>query len=195
MRLAAKWQGPSDFYSLPSASRPRMAARSCATSAKGTPVFISITLLPVNAEPVIVDRKTGTPRTIYVRHAAVCVTGGIQPGILLRALGPEHRESGLAAQGRQCRSAFSDHAARERGCPRTLSLSRGRRSGATRIRWNSDAQRPFADTAKTSLAVDWRSPSRTSSASFAGATSRAIARWTRPATPRSCSESRTNDAA
>jgi hypothetical protein len=38
------------------------------------------------------------PRTIHVPQAAVCVTGGIQPGILQRALGIEHRESGLAAR-------------------------------------------------------------------------------------------------
>jgi hypothetical protein len=51
-----------------------------------------------NAENIIVDRKTGTQKTIFVPHAAVCVTGGIQPGILQRALSPEHRESGLAAR-------------------------------------------------------------------------------------------------
>jgi len=51
-----------------------------------------------NAESIIVDRKTGIPRTIYVPQAAVCVSGGIQPGILNRALGDEHRESGLAAR-------------------------------------------------------------------------------------------------
>jgi hypothetical protein len=51
-----------------------------------------------NAESIIVDRKTGIPRTIHVPQAAVCVTGGIQPGILHRALGAEHRESGLAAR-------------------------------------------------------------------------------------------------
>jgi hypothetical protein len=51
-----------------------------------------------NAESLIVDRKTGMPRTIHVPQAAVCVTGGIQPGILQRALGTEHRESGLAAR-------------------------------------------------------------------------------------------------
>src|SRR5207237_4812668 len=47
---------------------------------------------------IIVDRKTGIPRTIYVPQAAVCVSGGIQPAILQRALGIEHRESGLAAR-------------------------------------------------------------------------------------------------
>ncbi len=51
-----------------------------------------------NAESIIVDRKTGIPRTIYVPQAAVCVSGGIQPAILQRALGLEHRESGLAAR-------------------------------------------------------------------------------------------------
>jgi hypothetical protein len=51
-----------------------------------------------NAESIIVDRKTGIPRTIHVPLAAVCVSGGIQPAILQRALGLEHRESGLAAR-------------------------------------------------------------------------------------------------
>jgi hypothetical protein len=51
-----------------------------------------------NAESIIVDRKTGIPRTIHVPQAAVCVSGGIQPDILRRALGIEHRESGLAAR-------------------------------------------------------------------------------------------------
>ena len=48
--------------------------------------------------PFIVDRKTGNPRTIFVPQAAVSVCGGIQPAILHRALGIEHRESGLAAR-------------------------------------------------------------------------------------------------
>jgi hypothetical protein len=51
-----------------------------------------------NAEAIVVDRKTGAPRTIYVPQAAICVTGGIQPAILQRAMGEEHRESGLAAR-------------------------------------------------------------------------------------------------
>ncbi len=51
-----------------------------------------------NAESIIVDRKTGIPRTIHVPQAAVCVSGGIQPAILQRALSLEHRESGLAAR-------------------------------------------------------------------------------------------------
>jgi hypothetical protein len=48
-----------------------------------------------NGESIIVDRKTGIPRTIYVPQASVSVCGGIQPAILHRALGIEHRESGL----------------------------------------------------------------------------------------------------
>jgi len=51
-----------------------------------------------NGESIVVDRKTGIPRTIYVPQASVSVCGGIQPAILHRALGVEHRESGLAAR-------------------------------------------------------------------------------------------------
>jgi hypothetical protein len=51
-----------------------------------------------NGESIIVDRKTGISRTTFVPQASVCVCGGIQPSILNRALGSEHRESGLAAR-------------------------------------------------------------------------------------------------
>ena len=51
-----------------------------------------------DGEYITIDRKTGQPRTIYVPSAAVCITGGIQPAILDRVLGTEHRESGLAAR-------------------------------------------------------------------------------------------------
>jgi hypothetical protein len=51
-----------------------------------------------NGESITVDRKTGQPPTIHVPEALVSVTGGIQPSILHRALGREHRESGLAAR-------------------------------------------------------------------------------------------------
>ena len=51
-----------------------------------------------NGEEIVVDRKTGNPPTICVPMASVSVTGGIQPAILDRALGIEHRESGLAAR-------------------------------------------------------------------------------------------------
>jgi hypothetical protein len=51
-----------------------------------------------NAEHIIVDRKTGFPRTIHVSDAAVSVVGGIQPGILCRSMSPDLRESGLPAR-------------------------------------------------------------------------------------------------
>jgi hypothetical protein len=50
-----------------------------------------------NAGRLQVDRKTGT-RLVYVPRASVSITGGIQPGVLQRMLGVEHRESGLAAR-------------------------------------------------------------------------------------------------
>jgi hypothetical protein len=51
-----------------------------------------------NGEAILVDRKSGRPRTIYVPSASVSVTGGIQPGTLNRVMGREHRESGLLAR-------------------------------------------------------------------------------------------------
>lgn len=51
-----------------------------------------------NADALIVDRKTGEPKTLFVPNPAVSVCGGIQPGILNRVLGSEHRENGLAAR-------------------------------------------------------------------------------------------------
>lgn len=50
------------------------------------------------AGTLLVDRKSGVPRTIFVPNAAVSVTGGIQPQILRDSLGREHFENGLAAR-------------------------------------------------------------------------------------------------
>jgi hypothetical protein len=47
---------------------------------------------------IMVDRKGGQAKTLYVPRATVSVTGGIQPETLRRALGVEHRENGLAAR-------------------------------------------------------------------------------------------------
>ncbi len=47
---------------------------------------------------MMVDRKTGQSRTIYVPRAAVSVTGGIQPVTLQRSLGRAYFENGLAAR-------------------------------------------------------------------------------------------------
>ncbi len=51
-----------------------------------------------NGESLTVDRKTGDCRTIHVPHAYVSVCGGIQPEILKRVIGSQHRESGLLAR-------------------------------------------------------------------------------------------------
>ena len=51
-----------------------------------------------NGEAMTIDRKTGIPPTIHVPSASVCITGGIQPGILTRAMGDEHHESGMLAR-------------------------------------------------------------------------------------------------
>ena len=51
-----------------------------------------------SAEPIIIDRKTGEPKTIFVPRPAVSITGGIQPRTLERVLGSEHRENGLLAR-------------------------------------------------------------------------------------------------
>jgi hypothetical protein len=50
------------------------------------------------ARNLIVDRRTGDKTTMFVPRAAVCVTGGIQPATLRRALTPEFFENGLAAR-------------------------------------------------------------------------------------------------
>jgi hypothetical protein len=51
-----------------------------------------------HGEALTIDRKTGIPPTIHVPSASVSIAGGIQPGILARALGQEHHESGLLAR-------------------------------------------------------------------------------------------------
>jgi 5S rRNA maturation endonuclease (ribonuclease M5) len=51
-----------------------------------------------NALPLQVDRKTGELQSIYVPHAAVCISGGIQPTVLQRVVGTAHRENGLLAR-------------------------------------------------------------------------------------------------
>jgi hypothetical protein len=46
----------------------------------------------------IYDRKTGDRKHYFVPRAAVSVTGGIQPGVLTRALTAEFLDAGLAAR-------------------------------------------------------------------------------------------------
>ena len=47
---------------------------------------------------LLVDRKSGTPRTIRILNASVSICGGIQPDILRRSLTREYYESGIAAR-------------------------------------------------------------------------------------------------
>ena len=47
---------------------------------------------------IVIDRKTGEPRTLFIPRAAVCLTGGIQPETLKRCLVQSHVENGLAAR-------------------------------------------------------------------------------------------------
>ncbi len=47
---------------------------------------------------LLIDRKTGNPRTICIPRAAVSICGGIQPEILSRAMTATHRASGLSAR-------------------------------------------------------------------------------------------------
>lgn len=49
-----------------------------------------------SAGSIVVDRKTGGSQ--FVARAAVSIAGGIQPGVLRRAMTAQHRESGLAAR-------------------------------------------------------------------------------------------------
>jgi DNA polymerase I-like protein with 3'-5' exonuclease and polymerase domains len=50
------------------------------------------------AGTVIVDRKTSERQTLFIQRAAISITGGIQPGVLARALTPEFLDAGLAAR-------------------------------------------------------------------------------------------------
>jgi hypothetical protein len=47
---------------------------------------------------IVVDRKTGDRRSLFVPHPAVSICGSIQPGTLKQAIGREHRENGLMAR-------------------------------------------------------------------------------------------------
>jgi hypothetical protein len=50
------------------------------------------------AGTIIVDRKTGDRRTYHIPRAAISITGGIQPGVLVRAATSEFFDSGLVAR-------------------------------------------------------------------------------------------------
>jgi hypothetical protein len=65
---------------------------------KGAASDLPLWLEMHRAGALIVDRKTGPKTHYYVPRAAVCVTGGVQPGVLSRALTEEFFESGLVAR-------------------------------------------------------------------------------------------------
>jgi hypothetical protein len=51
-----------------------------------------------SAAPLTVDRKTGAIKMLHVPRAAVNLIGGIQPGVLRRAIAQEHMQDGLCAR-------------------------------------------------------------------------------------------------
>lgn len=51
-----------------------------------------------SAAPLTVDRKTGAIKMLHVPRAAVSIVGGIQPGVLRKAIGMEHMQDGLCAR-------------------------------------------------------------------------------------------------
>jgi len=51
-----------------------------------------------SGEQIVIDRKTGGTPMLFVPSACVSICGGIQPGVLRRSLGQQHRESGMAAR-------------------------------------------------------------------------------------------------
>lgn len=51
-----------------------------------------------SAGPVVVDRKGSVGEPITVRRAAVCLIGGIQPGVLRECVAGENRENGMFAR-------------------------------------------------------------------------------------------------
>ena len=51
-----------------------------------------------SAAPLTVDRKTGAIKMLHVPRAAVSLIGGIQPGVLRKAIAHEHMQDGLCAR-------------------------------------------------------------------------------------------------
>lgn len=58
----------------------------------------SFLLSTYNGTPQPVDRRTGDRRDLYIPRGSLWVTGGIQPGILARAMGAAERKAGLLSR-------------------------------------------------------------------------------------------------
>jgi Protein of unknown function (DUF3987) len=48
--------------------------------------------------PMVIDRKTGEPKTLFIEFASVSIVGGIQPRVVQRILSQEHWEMGMVAR-------------------------------------------------------------------------------------------------
>jgi hypothetical protein len=66
------------------------------SKAKGgdEPTYLSM----YDGDSISVDRRTGTPRYLFVPSAIVSICGTIQPGVLARTMGRERRDSGMLAR-------------------------------------------------------------------------------------------------
>jgi hypothetical protein len=58
------------------------------------PTYLSM----YDGDSISVDRRTGTPRYLFVPSAIVSICGTIQPGVLARTMGRERRDSGMLAR-------------------------------------------------------------------------------------------------
>jgi hypothetical protein len=51
-----------------------------------------------SAGPLTIDRKTGQTKMLHAPRAGASILGGIQPGVLKKAIGQEHMQDGLCAR-------------------------------------------------------------------------------------------------
>lgn len=65
---------------------------------KGPGADLPVWLEIFRAKPILIDRKTGDPPSLYIPRAACSVVGTIQPGILQRTLSDDFFDSGLASR-------------------------------------------------------------------------------------------------
>lgn len=80
LELLAGWLGGLDRYAK--------------SKGGGEPAFLSM----FDGDSISVDRRTGTPRYLFVPSAIVSICGTIQPCVLSRTMGHDHRDSGMLAR-------------------------------------------------------------------------------------------------